>query len=58
MTLTEAARVGRQDGARQIGGGDCMKFPSNRHWSAYVTGFYRGHGYEGSGNRSQRKRTD
>lgn len=31
------------------------EFPSKEHWFAYVAGFYRGCGYEGSGNRRQRK---
>jgi hypothetical protein len=63
MNLMECARMGRRDGhqQRQVCGyrHDYMRypfnFPTNRHWNAYVTGFYRGNGLLGSSNRTQRK---
>lgn len=60
MTLQEAATCGRSDGQRQRNTVvDHMKFkhsfPTERHWLAYVTGFYRGAGYDGSSNRTQRR---
>lgn len=56
----QAALRGRVDGQRQRDSlKDEMRFDFEFHnkacWYAYVTGFYRGCGYPGSGNRSVRK---
>ncbi len=60
MTHGDAARLGRQHGQEQISTvRDCLlfdfQFESSRHWQSYLTGFYRGAGHNGSGNRTMRK---
>ena len=59
-TMSECAAMGRTHGQEQrTSTKDCMlfefQFPSDAAWRAYLTGFYRGGGYAGSGNRSLRK---
>lgn len=61
MSYAEVASLGRRHGKEQNGTTrDCMmfdfQFESDTHWRAYLTGFYRGAGYEGSGNRTIRKK--
>lgn len=58
----EAALLGRADGTRQRGSThDYMRSQwefTDRVWSSYVTGFYRGFGFVGAGNRAQRRAAD
>lgn len=60
LNLKSCALLRRQHGKAQRGSAEdhmlfAFQFANNRCWDAYLTGFYRGCGYSGSGNRSQRR---